>query len=251
MLYLVALMDIKDQLKQKYDNQYESGIEEWRMLGAKDKASNIIEISKNLDFDNVLDVGSGEGSVLQYLNDANFCDNITSVEISQSGIEKINARDLKHVKAVHLFDGYKLPFEDDSFDLVLCSHVIEHVEHPRMLLREIKRVSKFQILEVPIDFSYKVDKKVEHFLSYGHINIYTPQTFRFLLQTEGFKILDYKNALYDKAVFKHLNRNRPIGKKIETSVKRILWSTLPFLMNRKPNITIVKSTKTAGGLNIM
>lgn len=244
-------MGINDQLKQKYDNQYEDGIEEWRMLGGQDKATNIIEMAKGLSFESVLDVGSGEGSVLQWLDKYEFSDNITSVEISQSGVDKLKARSMKSVKAIHLFDGYKLPFDDNSFDLVMCSHVIEHVEHPRLLLREIKRVSKYQIMEVPIDFSYKVDQKVKHFLDYGHINIYTPQTFRFLLLSEGFEVLGYKNALYDKSVFQYLNRGKSIGTKLKTGTKRLLWSVFPFLMNRKPNITIVKSRKTEESLKIM
>jgi SAM-dependent methyltransferase len=38
------------------------------------------------------------------------------------------------------FDGQRLPFEDSSFDLVYCKQVLEHVEHPHELLREVARV---------------------------------------------------------------------------------------------------------------
>lgn len=38
------------------------------------------------------------------------------------------------------FDGRRLPFEDASFDLVYCKQVLEHVEHPHELLREVARV---------------------------------------------------------------------------------------------------------------
>lgn len=34
----------------------------------------------------------------------------------------------------------KLPFQDNSFDLVICYETIEHVENPLMSLKEIKRV---------------------------------------------------------------------------------------------------------------
>lgn len=38
--------------------------------------------------------------------------------------------------------GYYLPFIDEAFDFVLCLAVLEHVEHPDMLVREISRVLK-------------------------------------------------------------------------------------------------------------
>ena len=40
----------------------------------------------------------------------------------------------------HTFDGERLPFGDAEFDLVWCKQVLEHVESPRALLKDIARV---------------------------------------------------------------------------------------------------------------
>ena len=39
-------------------------------------------------------------------------------------------------------DIYALPYNDNSFDLVICSEVLEHLEHPEKALTEVIRVSK-------------------------------------------------------------------------------------------------------------
>jgi SAM-dependent methyltransferase len=47
-----------------------------------------------------------------------------------------------------------LPFADDRFDVVLCSHVLEHIEDDRRALSEIHRVMKphgWAILQTPMD----------------------------------------------------------------------------------------------------
>ena len=41
-----------------------------------------------------------------------------------------------------MFDGYNLPFPDDTFDVVTCVDVIEHVEDYDRLIKEMLRVSK-------------------------------------------------------------------------------------------------------------
>ena len=38
------------------------------------------------------------------------------------------------------FDGVTIPFADDSFDVVFCKQVLEHVRHPGPLLGEVRRV---------------------------------------------------------------------------------------------------------------
>jgi ubiquinone/menaquinone biosynthesis C-methylase UbiE len=177
-------------LRAAYDKQYsDGGLQEWRELGGKYKAKNIIDVCRGYRFGTVLECGAGEGSILKFLDVAGAFEHLHAIEISESGIAAIQKRRLSHLQEVRKFDGYRIPYPDASFDMVYCSHVIEHVEHPRLLLRELKRVAGFQVFEIPLDYSVGVDKEIGYFLSYGHINVYTPSLFRFLLKSEGFDIL--------------------------------------------------------------
>ncbi len=62
--------------------------------------------------------------------------------------------DLESPLAMDNVDLLDLPYPDSSFDVVLCSHVLEHVEDDRLALREIHRVLACDgraILMSPID----------------------------------------------------------------------------------------------------
>ena len=148
---------VSADVKNAYDEFYLGRDEQWRMLGARYKANNIIEVSKGHDFKKVLEVGAGDGSILRHLSEWNTFPEMHALEISQSGVDQIKKLGLKNLSSVTIFDGYHIPFKDNEIDLVILSHVLEHVEFERMLLREIKRVSKFLIIEVPCDYRYGVD----------------------------------------------------------------------------------------------
>ncbi len=209
----------------QYDDFYDDSIVAWRDLGARYKAQNIINVSGGKKYTNVLDCGAGEGSVLKYLDAGDFCENLYAIEISSSGIEKINSLGLTKLKEVKKFDGYSIPYPDNHFDLVYCTHVIEHVEHPRMLLREIKRVSKSQIFEVPLDHVINVDKYYKELHSFGHINVYSPSTFRYLLKSEGFVIKhDFKTKVNKEILSFDMYRNKSIKKTLMTELKlHLIW----------------------------
>jgi ubiquinone/menaquinone biosynthesis C-methylase UbiE len=225
---------IKKELKEKYDSLYSDKTEEWRRIGAMGKVRNILDLTKGLRFDTVVDIGAGDGNVLSLLAEKRFCSKLTAVEISSSAIEQIKRKSIDGLMEIIEFDGYNFPVEDKVFDLATCSHVIEHVEFPRKQLREIKRISKMQVFEVPIDFSFSVDKKFKHFNAYGHINIYTPALFNFLLYTEGYEILKFKNSLYGKEVIKYQNKKMSL-KYILVLIKRLIMKSIPFLMKIKPD----------------
>ncbi len=238
---------VRDQLQQVYNNQYSSDDTTWRDLGALGKARNLAELCAPLGLNHFLDVGAGDGAVLAALNKFNFNLTCTALEISESGVDKILKRNLSTVKEVRLFDGYKIPFEDKTFELATCSHVIEHVEHPRLLLREIHRVSEYQYFEIPIDFSFFVDNKVKHYLSYGHINIFTPSLFKFLLKSEGFEVVNEKFVFYDDAVHKMLHRNS-FPNYAKSKIKNTIMNAIPFLRKIKPNAygVLTRSTGKEG-----
>lgn len=186
---------LSEEVKTAYDNFYTKSDVAWRMLGAKYKAKNIVDVCSDIKPTKVLEVGAGDGSILHFLNEWNFAPELHALEIAESGVDIIKSRNLSSLKSVQTFDGYKIPFDDNTFDLVILAHVLEHVEHERILIRELKRVSKYIVIEVPKDYRFGVDKRIKHFLEYGHINMYTPTSLRFLLQSEGLEILEDKVSM--------------------------------------------------------
>jgi len=242
-------METSDNIKQSYSEQYSTSMIEWRTIAAKYKAMNIVKLSKKITFNNVLEVGAGEGSILYWLSKWKFSENLYAIEISESGIEILKGKQIDHLKEVLLFDGYKIPYPDNYFDLVICSHVMEHVEHERVLLREIKRVSKYQIFEVPIDFSFYVDKKTKQFLAYGHINIYTPALFRFLLLTENFNVIQDKCHLYENEVLNYVY-NKSWKKLLVVKMKYLLLRLFPYLLGIKPSSYVVLTIKDEKQISI-
>jgi ubiquinone/menaquinone biosynthesis C-methylase UbiE len=197
-------MSLTSHVQQAYEDQYKSDQSEWREIGARQKALNIVEVTQGMTFQKVLEVGAGDGSILQFLSQFNFAESLSAVEISGSALARISQRNIPQLRQAVLFDGYTIPFADDSFDLVILSHVLEHVEFERRLLRELQRVARYQVIEVPKDYRFGVDKKVKHFLSYGHINLYTPSSLRFLLKSEGFTILRQKVSIYSRKTYQYM-----------------------------------------------
>ncbi len=56
------------------------------------------------------------------------------------------------------------PFEDNTFDIILCSHVLEHIPEDRKAMQELFRTLKpggFALPQVPI--SYRLEHTIEDF----------------------------------------------------------------------------------------
>ena len=216
---------LSEDVKSAYDNFYTQNDTTWRMLGAKAKAQNIVNVCKGLKPAKVLEVGAGDGSILHFLNEWNFGEELYAVEIAASGVELISSRGLSRLKEAKPFDGYQIPYADDTFDLVILAHVLEHVEHERILIRELKRIAKNIVIEVPLDYRFGVDKRMKHFLDYGHINMYTPTSLRFLLQSEGLEIVADQVSLTPAETTKF---NEFVNKKSPKSFSKILKIELEY-----------------------
>jgi len=68
-------------------------------------------------------------------------------------------------RKVHFYQGGKFPFEDNSFDYVICSHVIEHVQNPEFFVNELLRVSGGRgYIEYPLatyEYLYNFDVHIQ------------------------------------------------------------------------------------------
>ena len=219
---------VRADLLQSYDTYYSEGESEWRRIGAIDKAQNIVDLCGDYSHRSVLEIGAGEGSLLKQLSDRKFATDLFALEISSSGVEAIRAKGIEGLRECQLFDGYRVPYETGQFDLVVLSHVIEHVEHPRQLLAEAARVGKLLFIEVPLEDTLRmpgdyVPDKV------GHINFYSPKTIRRLLQTSNLEVLSQSVTTPSKAVHRYYN-----GKKgaLSHSIKSALLALAPGLAVR-------------------
>ncbi len=90
----------------------------------------------------VLEVGCGDGRSLKEISDITL--NLTGVDHDETAIEnaKINLRSIPEAKII-LAEAKKLPFEDNSFDVVLCmSTFANFASEKQAILSEMKRVLK-------------------------------------------------------------------------------------------------------------
>jgi ubiquinone/menaquinone biosynthesis C-methylase UbiE len=180
--------NINQDLENIYKDYYENGDSEWREIGAIGKVENIMTLCSNLPHSKILEIGAGEGSILMRLSKLNFCDKLYAIEISKSGVNTIINKGIQRLIECKLFDGYHIPYKDNTFDIVVLSHVIEHVEHPRQLIYEASRVAKYLFVEVPLEDTRRLSDNYV-FDKTGHINFYSMKTIRRLLQTCNLTIL--------------------------------------------------------------
>lgn len=83
--------------------------------------------------------------------------------------------------------GYNIPAEDESFDTVLCTAVLEHLEEPDKAIREANRVLKkggHAIYIVPL--FWHLHEEPRDFYRY------TKYGLKYLFEKNGFEIVDLK-----------------------------------------------------------
>jgi len=97
-------------------------------------------------------------------------------------------------------DICKLPFIDNSYDVIFCNHVLEHIPDDDLAMQELYRILKpngFAILQVPQDLNrettYEDDsitdpkERAKIFGQYDHVRIYGRDYFK-KLEEKGFVI---------------------------------------------------------------
>lgn len=156
---------------------------------------------KLLDFkdgDRLLDVGCGEG---RHVIHACLEHNLLGVGVD------LSARDLATAKTrFALFANYnphsvfclqqtdatRLPFADNSFDKIICSEVLEHIDNYTGVLQEIKRVLKpggVLAISVPRAWPEKICwllSSAYHQVEGGHIRIFNARQLRAQVQALDF-----------------------------------------------------------------
>lgn len=129
----------------------------------------------------VLDAGCGEGETIERLGGL-LPHPVTGVDLNAESVRFAAAR--LPEDSFETADLLALPFDDDSFDLVLCLEVLEHIPDPRPALTELARVSSSDlILSVPHEPWFRLGSLARGNYLSGlgnhpeHVNHWNPRTF--------------------------------------------------------------------------
>ncbi|CEG13820.1 SAM-dependent methyltransferase [groundwater metagenome] len=96
----------------------------------------------------IIDLGCGNGSLIRFiLKKKNVY--AQGIDISQSGIEICLKNNIQaKVGCIDKEETYK-KYKKDEFDYTICNVTIQMVMCPEILLKEMKRISRFQIILFP------------------------------------------------------------------------------------------------------
>jgi SAM-dependent methyltransferase len=162
----------------------------WRAAGASEKVANILRIwpaTRTSIRPTVVDIGCGDGAIAAELARFGFIQRLVGFDVSDSGVAIAKSRNIPDATFA-TYDGRRLPLDDQAYDLALLSHVVEHVEEPRVLLREAGRVARWLVVEVPLERNAKLRGDFR-WTDTGHINFYDPVLIRQLIQSCGLSVV--------------------------------------------------------------
>jgi ubiquinone/menaquinone biosynthesis C-methylase UbiE len=97
------------------------------------------KVGKN---DLVVDIGSGDRP---FWRADVFVDKLDMADDQRAS----NSKTISSLGVFVDADAGQTPFKDKAFDFSFCSHLLEHVENPEIVLNEIARISQRGYIEVP------------------------------------------------------------------------------------------------------
>jgi SAM-dependent methyltransferase len=192
---------MKEHFSNSYIDEINSGLEDNYFTPIIERTFNDQNISS------VCDVGCGNGVFTAGIKKYKDVVKLTGVDSNQHALEealKIGFDSLVHV---HDFSNDVLPIDSESFDLVVCKDVLEHLVNPNHLMDEINRILKpggVLLLHVPNHFTlyrrivFLFNNKIDTFSWFGesdrfdfpHIRFFTLSSVLRLLNLTHFTFLN-------------------------------------------------------------
>lgn len=161
--------------EQKYNpNLFE--VERWPADLRPEERARLEALIANIpeDVNTIIDVGCGDGRLTRLLRQVGF--EVMAVDQSATALSHVDSPKQQ-------CSADALPFEDQSYDLVICSEVLEHLPQPLLsnVIAELERVARlYVIITVPrgedLDyFRVSCPNCEERFHPYGHLHAFTEE----------------------------------------------------------------------------
>jgi len=175
-----------------YYNKYESKnfIEKFLVNRYKEKA---IETIRGLNISSCFEIGSGEGYILQLIEEQFSLNLIIGSDIDLKLIQNDKVRNESLIRLVN--DAGFLPIGKGKIDLILAFEVLEHLIEPKLFLEECVRINvKYYFFTIPNEPLWRILNltRLKYIKDFGntpgHINHWSKNQLRQLIS----KYLDVK-----------------------------------------------------------
>ncbi len=182
-------------------------------------------ISRLDNTDMALDIGTGNGILLELLNDRGF-KTVKGVEPSK---EAINSAPEKRKSWIIEGIFNESEFSENSYDLICCFMTMEHVKDPKILSKSVLNILKPGGIFVTVTHDYqsiinKMLGKNSPIIDIEHMQIFSKKSMTDLLRNCGYDDIGIK-SIKNRYPITYWTRLLPLPKIIKTLLLRIIYYT--------------------------
>ncbi len=177
----------------KAADKYESDHAGVYNLCKKDYPDILAEIEKE-PFTDLLDAGCGTAPMLSLLTERFPDAHFTGIDLTPKMVEVAKAKNLPNTTLV-CGDCENLPFEEDAFDVIICSQSFHHYPNPEAFLKSVRRCLRRNGRLILRDmtmgeglthwFVNTIELPVLNFLGYGDVHCYNRKELQELCDRTG------------------------------------------------------------------
>ncbi|SHJ25597.1 class I SAM-dependent methyltransferase [Pseudobutyrivibrio xylanivorans] len=148
------------------------------------------------DYQDLLDCGCGTGPMISLLHEKDSTKHYTGLDITPKMIEVAKAKNLRGVDWV-VGDCENLPFEDNSFDVIICSNSFHHYPKPQKFFDSVKRVLRpngrlilqdYTAPSIVLWFMNHTEMPLANFIGHGDVKAYSLDEIKEFCKNAGVNI---------------------------------------------------------------
>ena len=155
----------------------------------------VLEELGPLEFDTILDVGCGTGTLLSLITYKNSNATISGIDLSPEMIRVAKSK-LGEKADLRVGDSEELPWTESNFDVLLNTQSFHHYPNPGKVLAEMKRVLKPNGHLIIADLwrptpVRQIMNLLMRFTKDGDVRVYSEKEICRLVEGSGFKSIEW------------------------------------------------------------
>lgn len=211
-----------EQLRTHYDSTWHNSDTKWKA----DTVQRVLA-RHGIRPRSICDIGCGTGAVLEALAERSPSLQLVGYEPSREALSLAPDECERRATFVH----GPSTVDNDTFDVLLCFDVLEHVENPSEFLRSIRSKAPLAMFNIPLDLTVLNACRPSVLLKLreriGHLHYFTAETALALLAETGYSVVSATYSEFISAELQGSGRDR-----IMQTIRRTAAAVSPAITAR-------------------